>query len=156
VGALATLAPADKRGQVLQVGNITVIDDCYNSNPKALEAMVDALATMTAKRRIVVAGEMLELGPAGEEMHRRAGEHIAEKRIDVLVGVRGLAHAMVEGARKAGTSAEFAATPEEAGEWLARETRDGDVVLLKASRGVKLEKALEVLKARRAAVTSRS
>ena len=146
VGALATLAAADKRGQVLQVGNITVINDCYNSNPKALEAMVDALATMSAKRRIVVAGEMLELGPAGEEMHRRAGQHAAEKKIDVLVGVRGLALAMVEGARQAGTRAEFVAGPEEAGEWLARETRDGDVVLLKASRGVKLEKALETWK----------
>jgi len=146
VGALATLAAADKRGQVLQVGNITVINDCYNSNPKALEAMVDALATMSAKRRIVVAGEMLELGPAGEEMHRRAGQHVAQKDIDVLLGVRGLAQAMVEGARQAGTRAEFVAGPEEAGEWLAREARDGDVVLLKASRGVKLEKALETWK----------
>jgi UDP-N-acetylmuramoyl-tripeptide--D-alanyl-D-alanine ligase len=149
VGSLATLVPADKRGQVLQVGNITVINDCYNSNPKALEAMVDALAAIRAKRRIVVAGEMLELGSAGEEMHRQAGQHISEKKIDVLVGVRGLAQAMVESARKAGTSAEFVAGPEEAGEWLARETRDGDVVLLKASRGVKLEKALETWKTRR-------
>jgi len=152
--ALATLVPSDKRGQVLQVGNITVINDCYNSNPKALEAMVDALAAMAAKRRIVVAGEMLELGPAGEEMHRRAGQHIAEKKIDVLLGVRGLAQAMVEGARKAGTPAEFVVGPEEAGEWLAREARDGDVVLLKASRGVKLEKALEVWETRRAGVVS--
>ena len=64
VAALATLTPADKRGQVLQLGNITVINDCYNSNPKALNAMVDALATMPARRRIVVAGEMLELGPS--------------------------------------------------------------------------------------------
>jgi UDP-N-acetylmuramoyl-tripeptide--D-alanyl-D-alanine ligase len=146
VGALATLAPADKRGQVLQVGNITVINDCYNSNPKALEAMVDALATMPAKRRIVVAGEMLELGPAGEEMHRGAGQHIAAKKIDVLLGVRGLAQAMVEGATGAGVRAEFVSTSDEAGEWLAREARDGDVILLKASRGVKLEKALEVWK----------
>jgi UDP-N-acetylmuramoyl-tripeptide--D-alanyl-D-alanine ligase len=149
VGALATLAPADKRGQVLQVGNITVINDCYNSNPKALEAMVDALAAMAAKRRIVVAGEMLELGAAGEEMHRRAGQHIGERKIDVVLGVRGLAQAMVEGARQVGTRAEFVVAPEDAGEWLAREARDGDVVLLKASRGVKLEKALEVWKARR-------
>lgn len=148
VAALATLAPADKRGQVLQLGNITVVNDCYNSNPKALNAMVDALAAMKAARRIVVAGEMLELGPAGEEMHREAGRHIADKKIDVLIGVRGLAQAMVEGARQAGTRAEFVATPEEAGEWLARETRDGDVVLLKASRGVKLEKAIESWKAK--------
>jgi UDP-N-acetylmuramoyl-tripeptide--D-alanyl-D-alanine ligase len=149
IAALATLAPADKRGQVLQLGNITVINDCYNSNPKALHAMVDALAAMKAARRIVVAGEMLELGPAGEEMHRTAGRHVAEKKIEVLVGVRGLAQSMVEGARDAGGRGEFVATPEEAGEWLARETRDGDVVLLKASRGVKLEKALDLWKSRR-------
>ena len=148
VAALSTLKPADRRGQVLQVGNITVIDDCYNSNPKALNAMVDALANMKAGRRVVVAGEMLELGPAGEAMHREAGKHLAEKEIDVLVGVRGLAQAMVEGARQAGAKAEFVATPEEAGDWLARETRDGDVVLLKASRGVKLEKALEKWKSK--------
>jgi UDP-N-acetylmuramoyl-tripeptide--D-alanyl-D-alanine ligase len=104
---------------------------------------------MKAGRRIVVAGEMLELGPAGEAMHREAGQHLAEKKIDVLLGVRGLAQAMVEGARQAGATADFVATPEEAGAWLARETREGDVVLLKASRGVKLEKALESWRASR-------
>jgi len=149
VTALGSLAPADKRGQVLQVGNITVINDCYNSNPKALDAMVDALAAIPAKRRIVVAGEMLELGLAGEEMHRQAGLHIAGKRIDVLLGVRGLAEAMVGAAKQAGIRAEFVAASEDAGEWLAREARDGDVVLLKASRGVKLEKAIEIWKTRR-------
>jgi len=149
VATLATLTPADKRGQVLQVGNVTVINDCYNSNPKALEAMVDALAAMNARRRIVVAGEMLELGPAGEEMHRQAGDHISEKKIDVLIGVRGLAQAMVDAAERAGARAEFVASSEEAGEWLAREARDGDVILLKASRGVKLERALETWMARR-------
>jgi UDP-N-acetylmuramoyl-tripeptide--D-alanyl-D-alanine ligase len=152
VAGLATLKPADKRGQVLQLGNITVINDCYNSNPKALDAMVDALAAMPAKRRIVVAGEMLELGSAGEEMHRRSGQHMAEKKIDLLLGVRGLSEAMVEAARDKGVQAEFLATPEEAGEWLARWARDGDAVLLKASRGVKLEKALERWKASQGAV----
>ena len=149
VAALATLKPADKRGQVLQMGNITVINDCYNSNPKALTAMIDALAAMKGKRRIVVAGEMLELGPAAEEMHREAGKHAAEKGIDMIVGVRGLSQSMVDGAMSAGANARFVATPEEAGEWLSRETRDGDVVLLKASRGVKLEKALDIWKARK-------
>jgi UDP-N-acetylmuramoyl-tripeptide--D-alanyl-D-alanine ligase len=146
VAALATLKAADKRGQVVQVGNIRVINDCYNSNPKALAAMVDALASMPARRRIVVAGEMLELGPAGPEMHSAAGRHIAEAKIDVLLGVRGLAQNMVDAAKSMGMRAEFAPTSEEAGEWLARETRDGDVVLLKASRGVKLEKALDTWK----------
>jgi UDP-N-acetylmuramoyl-tripeptide--D-alanyl-D-alanine ligase len=150
--ALATLTPADKRGQVVQLGNITIINDCYNSNPKALEAMVDALVAMPAERRIVVAGEMLELGATGEELHRQCGKHIAERRIDVLVGVRGLAQPMVEAAKKVGIRAEFVVTPEAAGEWLAREARDGDVILLKASRGVKLEKALETVVPRRSSV----
>src|SRR5947208_200515 len=99
--ALARLSPADKRGQVVRIGNITVINDCYNSNPKALAAMVDALAEMPAKRRIVVAGEMLELGPQGEEMHRESGRDIAGKGIDIVVGGSGLARHMVDSARKA-------------------------------------------------------
>ena len=81
---------------------------------------------------------------------------MAEKKIDVLVGVRGLAQQMAEAAGKAGMQAEFVATPEEAGEWLARETRDGDVVLLKASRGVKLERALETVVGRQSSVVSKS
>jgi UDP-N-acetylmuramoyl-tripeptide--D-alanyl-D-alanine ligase len=148
--ALATLAPADKRGEVVRLGNITVINDCYNCNPKALNAMVNSLASMAAQRRIAVVGAMLELGPTGEELHRQAGRHIAEKKIDLLLGVRAPADALVEAAQQAGMRAEFVATPEEAGEWLAREAQDGDVVLLKASRGVKLEKALEVWKTLRA------
>lgn len=144
VSTLASLTPSDKRGEVLRFGNITIINDCYNSNPKALSAMVDAVAAMPAKRRIVVAGEMLELGPAGKQMHAECGRHIAERKIDFLVGVRGLAQAMVESAGKAGVKAEFVATPEEAGAWLRDNTRDGDVVLLKASRGVKLERAMDI------------
>jgi UDP-N-acetylmuramoyl-tripeptide--D-alanyl-D-alanine ligase len=143
IGALSSLVPAEKRGEVVRVGNIRVINDCYNSNPKALNAMVDSLTAMPAVRRVVVAGEMLELGAAAEQLHRAAGSHMAKKNIDVLLGVRGLARPMVEGARAAGMRAEFVDTPEQAGEWLARETREGDVVLLKGSRGVRLENALE-------------
>ncbi|HZP61862.1 MAG TPA: UDP-N-acetylmuramoyl-tripeptide--D-alanyl-D-alanine ligase [Terriglobales bacterium] len=142
--ALASLTPSEKRGQVVQVGNITVINDCYNSNPKALDIMVDTLAAMPARRRIIVAGEMLELGPSAAELHRQSGRHIAENKIDVLIGVRGLAQEMVQAAKTGGVQAEFVATAEAAGEWLARETCEGDVVLMKASRGVKLEKALDV------------
>jgi UDP-N-acetylmuramoyl-tripeptide--D-alanyl-D-alanine ligase len=145
--ALPSLQPADKRGQVVQLGNITVLYDCYNSSPRALMAAVDTLAAMPARRRIVVAGEMLELGASGEQLHRECGRYVAGRqaanKFDFLLGVRGLAKAMVDAACEAGMTAIFVATPEEAGEWLAREARDGDVVLLKASRGVKLEKALE-------------
>jgi len=147
--ALALLTPSDKRGQVLEVAGATVINECYNSNPRALDFVVDALAGMPTKgRRIVVAGEMLELGPAADELHRHAGEHMAERGIDVVVGVRGAAQHIVNSASARGTRAEFVETPEAAGEWLAREIKPGDLVLLKASRGVKLEKALETWKNR--------
>jgi UDP-N-acetylmuramoyl-tripeptide--D-alanyl-D-alanine ligase len=64
--SLASLAAGDKRGQVLEYAGATIINDCYNSNPKALDSMVQSLAGIAAQRRIVVAGEMLELGPSGE------------------------------------------------------------------------------------------
>jgi UDP-N-acetylmuramoyl-tripeptide--D-alanyl-D-alanine ligase len=147
--SLALLTPSDKRGQVLEVAGATVINECYNSNPRALDFVVDALAVMPTKgRRIVVAGEMLELGPATDELHRHAGEYMAERGIDVVVGVRGAAQHIVNSASARGTRAEFVETPEAAGEWLAREIKPGDLVLLKASRGVKLEKALETWKGR--------
>src|SRR5208282_746138 len=114
--ALPSLKPADKRGQVVLLGNITVLYDCYNSSPKALMAALDTLAAMPARRRIVVAGEMLELGPTGEELHRECGRYMAGNqagsKLDFLLGVRGLAKPMVEAAGEAGLEAEFVATPE--------------------------------------------
>ena len=103
---------------------------------------IDTLVGMPARRRIVVAGEMLELGITGEQLHRDCGKYMAGK-VDFLLGVRGLAEPMVEAAIASGLRAEFVATAEEAGDWLAAHTKDADTVLLKASRGVKLEKALE-------------
>jgi UDP-N-acetylmuramoyl-tripeptide--D-alanyl-D-alanine ligase len=143
--ALSSIRPPEKRGQVVEIGGATIINDCYNSNPRALEAMIDTLASMKAQRRILIAGEMLELGPTAEALHRECGQHAAEKKIDVVIGVRGLAQALAEAACGAGTQAQFMETPEQAGEWLAHNLRPGDAVLLKASRGVKLEKVLEVL-----------
>ena len=152
--ALAGLSSQDKRGQLMQVAGATVINDCYNSNPKALEAMVSSFARLPARRRIVVAGEMLELGPSGPDLHRQCGTSIARSGIDVLLGVRGAARQMVEGALEAGMAAEFVETPQQAGEWLAREVRPGDAVLLKASRGVKLEGALDAWRAHPAIATA--
>lgn len=142
--ALGELKPSEKRGEILSFHGATLINDCYNSNPTALKFMVQSLAEMPASRRIVVAGEMLELGPAGDQLHAECGEFIAGKA-DLLIGVRGRALAMVNAATAKGMHAQFMATPEEAGEWMAGELKKGDAVLFKASRGVKLEKALEAL-----------
>jgi UDP-N-acetylmuramoyl-tripeptide--D-alanyl-D-alanine ligase len=141
--ALHSLVPSDKRGEIVEIAGATVINDCYNSNPKALKSMVDALMAMPGKRHIVVAGEMLELGPAGEELHRECGRYMAEKGVLQLIGVRGLAKRMVEAAQDSKMRAQFVETPEEAGQWLAKHAHKGDAILLKASRGVKLERAIE-------------
>ncbi len=151
VESLGTLAAAEKRGEILQLGGATIIDDCYNSNPKAMQSMIDALVSVPAARHVVVAGEMLELGPAGESLHHECGRFMALKGVQRLIGVRGLAEAMVRAAAAEGVEAVFVATPEEAGERIASELRPGDVVLMKASRGVRLERALEILKSRRLA-----
>jgi UDP-N-acetylmuramoyl-tripeptide--D-alanyl-D-alanine ligase len=143
-GSLASLSAGDKRGQLLEYSAATVINDCYNSNPTALNSMVQSMAAMPARRRIVVAGEMLELGPSGESMHRDCGERMASYRVDFVLGVRGLAKFIVEGAASANVAAEYVASPEKAGEWLKHNVKAGDLVLLKASRGVRLERALDV------------
>jgi UDP-N-acetylmuramoyl-tripeptide--D-alanyl-D-alanine ligase len=146
--ALGGLRAGEKRGEVVEWRGAKIVNDCYNSNPRALHAMVEALLAMPVAnggRHIVVAGEMLELGPEGEALHRECGRQMAERGVDFVVGVRGLAAALVEGAAHSGTSAVFVATPEEAGAWLKGNLRVGDAVLLKASRGVKLERALASL-----------
>ena len=142
--ALRGLEPGDKRGEVITWHGATLINDCYNSNPRALDAMVDALMAMPGSRHIVVAGEMLELGADADKLHAACGTNIASRGVDTVIGVRGHAAALVDAA-KSGTQAIFVETPEAAGKWLRENLREGDVVLLKASRGVRLERSLSDL-----------
>ncbi|HKQ77357.1 MAG TPA: UDP-N-acetylmuramoyl-tripeptide--D-alanyl-D-alanine ligase [Blastocatellia bacterium] len=147
---LATAAPSKMRGELIRFANgVTVIDDSYNSNPQALLQSVRAMFDADRfGRRVVVAGEMLELGDQGPELHRRCGREIAEMGIDVLIGVRGLASELVAGAVEssgAGLSS-FCETPEAAAELLIARIVPGDLILVKGSRGVRTEKVVERLK----------
>ncbi|HYE13130.1 MAG TPA: UDP-N-acetylmuramoyl-tripeptide--D-alanyl-D-alanine ligase [Pyrinomonadaceae bacterium] len=152
--ALATAAPSEMRGEVLRFSEgFTVVDDSYNSNPRSLLSMAEAVAQggEGVKRRVVVAGEMLELGEEGAALHRAAGREIAGFGVDVLWGVRGLARELVEGARSAGMSysaTQFFDSSEAAAEALAEFVRAGDLVLVKGSRGVHTERVVEVLRER--------
>jgi UDP-N-acetylmuramoyl-tripeptide--D-alanyl-D-alanine ligase len=143
--AVNGLRAGDKRGEVLEWRGAKLINDCYNSNPRALDAMVDALIAMPAERHIVVAGEMLELGTETEALHAACGLRMAERGVSMVVGVRGAAEALVGAARAGGADAVFVSSAEDAGEWMKANVRAGDVVLLKASRGVRLELALAAL-----------
>lgn len=143
--SLESLQPEDKRGEVLTWHGATIINDSYNSNPEALKAMIATLAGMPAQRRILVAGEMLELGTESPALHAACGKAAAEAGVNLVLGVRGQASSIVEAARKANIEAIYMETPEEAGEWLRANLREGDAVLLKASRGVRLERVVHVL-----------
>jgi UDP-N-acetylmuramoyl-tripeptide--D-alanyl-D-alanine ligase len=155
---LATSAPSKMRGELIRFPNgVTVIDDSYNSNPQALLQSVRAMLEVAGfgssgqGRLIVAAGEMLELGDRGPELHRECGREIAAMGIDVLIGVRGLAGELVAGAvERSGIEARLASfceTPEEAAEMLVAGAVPGDVILVKGSRGVRMEIVVERLKA---------
>jgi len=144
------------RGEVLRFEKgFTVVDDSYNSNPRSLVSMAHTVAEASddVKRRIIVAGEMLELGPQAAEMHREAGREIAQLNIDVLWGVRGLAREMVEGAREAGlTRSLFFESSDDVAEILPGEIRTGDLILVKGSRSVETDKVVSSVRERFALV----
>jgi UDP-N-acetylmuramoyl-tripeptide--D-alanyl-D-alanine ligase len=146
--ALETLTAGDKRGEVLEVNGATILNDCYNSNPEALSAMIRTLAARPAKRRILVAGEMLEMGKHGPALHTACGRAAAEAGIDLVVGVSGNAEHLAAAACSGGVAALFLPDAEAAGRWLKLNLRKGDVALIKGSRGVHLERAIEAVRGR--------
>jgi UDP-N-acetylmuramoyl-tripeptide--D-alanyl-D-alanine ligase len=152
--SLSTAEPPKMRGEVIHfAAGFTVVDDSYNSNPRSLLSMVNTISESgrSASRRLVIAGEMLELGPESARMHREAGGEIAGMGIDILWGVRGFGMDIVEGAREAGMPAEMARFFEnsnQAAEALSAEVREGDLVLVKGSRGVSTDKVVALLKER--------
>src|SRR5262249_780562 len=145
--AIVEMKPEKMRGVVVKFREgFSVIDDSYNSNPKALAEMIRFVGKLQGfQRKIIVAGEMLELGPEGPELHRACGREAAKSGASLVVGVQGSARDFIDGAREAGMDGahlRFSRDSMDAGDWLARTVKKGDVVLLKGSRGVKLEQAL--------------
>ena len=128
------------RGRVLQFdAGFTVINDCYNSNPVALAAMVELLTSTPATgRHILAAGEMLELGPSSAELHREAGRAAATiGKLSWIIGVQGDAENFVRGAVEAGhpaTQAKFFASSVEARVFVGNLIKRGDILLVKGSR----------------------
>ncbi len=146
IAALASLTAGDKRGQIVEIAGATILNDSYNSNPEALRSMIRTLAARPAKgRRILVAGEMLELGEQGPALHLASGRAAAEASLDLVVAVQGNAEHLATAACAGGVPAVFLNDAETAGQWLVENLRPGDVVLVKGSRGVHLERAIETL-----------
>ena len=152
-----TLRVPAMRGELLRFSNgAALINDSYNSSPAALHAMVSVLAaTPNFQRRIVAAGEMRELGQASPVLHREAGIFIAKTgKVDWVIGVEGDSEQIVEGAVSAGiprAQTRFFSSSEEAAKFLEEFLTPGDVLLVKGSRGVKMERIVETLLTRYAA-----
>jgi UDP-N-acetylmuramoyl-tripeptide--D-alanyl-D-alanine ligase len=151
VESLHHLSQATMRGQILRFQEgFTVIDDSYNSNPRALMQMIDTISGIEPfQRRILVAGEMLELGKDSEALHYECGERAAERGIDVLVAVRGAAKEMARGAIAKGmadSQVHFFTEVNPADDFVTRNVRPGDLLLIKGSRGVHLEKIVQSLR----------
>jgi UDP-N-acetylmuramoyl-tripeptide--D-alanyl-D-alanine ligase len=141
----ANLEAAPHRGRVLRLrSRVTLLDDCYNSNPVAVEAAVSALQMAAPGRRVAFLGDMLELGPTAAELHRQTAAR-AGKQLDVLVVIGALAPAFVEGARQAGVQAQAYASAEQAAADVPELLRPGDAVLVKGSRGVHMETIVDAI-----------
>ena len=142
------LKPAYHRGVLVPFGGATIYDDTYNSNPYAVSRALTLLQQADVKgRRIAVIGDMLELGDKELDYHRETGNAIP-KDVDVVVGVGRRSRALLDGAREAGFADDrlhHFENAEAAGEFLRNFIADGDLVLIKASRGIGLDKTVAML-----------
>jgi UDP-N-acetylmuramoyl-tripeptide--D-alanyl-D-alanine ligase len=148
---LARFRPAIMRSQVESLGAFRIINDCYNANPASMKAAIDLLATLGGPRTIAVLGDMLELGPRSSDFHREVGAHVASRRVSVLVACGALGKGFADGAREAGMHADFVIeTPDalHAARLMRSMLRPGDVVLIKGSRGMRMEQVVDMLKDR--------
>ncbi len=154
---LPKLRPPAMRGELLRFSDgAALINDSYNSSPAALQAMMALLAaTPGFRRRILAAGEMRELGATSAALHRAAGDFAAKTgTIDFIVGVAGDAAQLIEGAASAGIPRDrlkFFLSSGDAAQFLQQELQSGDLLLVKGSRGVKMERIVEVLLAQHGA-----
>ncbi len=150
---LSRFRPTSMRSQVIKGRGVTVINDCYNANPASMKAALDLLVQVgNGHRTVAVLGDMLELGPGTTELHREVGAYAARRGIGCLITCGALGHGIAEGARRAGLSSEQI---KEANEALQAATlvsalaKPGDVVLVKGSRGMKMECVVDALTRRK-------
>ncbi|MGQ9617386.1 MAG: UDP-N-acetylmuramoyl-tripeptide--D-alanyl-D-alanine ligase [Candidatus Aminicenantia bacterium] len=146
---LSGLRPFSMRGEIYFLKNIVLINDSYNSNPKALETMLEELFYVRGKRKIAVLGDMLELGEREEEFHRNIGKAIVKYGIDNLITVGELSKFIGDEAIKSGMGKEQIfnfSDSESVVKFLKEFLSEGDIVLVKGSRKMRMEIISEKLK----------
>ena len=155
---LKSFVSADKRLNVYDVGGITVIDDCYNASPESMRAAIDVLVSMAAKKETHAAallGDMLELGEYSRLMHDQLGQYAAQMQVQKLFCYGQMADIIAEAAIKKGIRAEnvFVSVdtrdPQSMANMILETLTPGDVLLVKASRGIQAERIIECMKKRK-------
>jgi UDP-N-acetylmuramoyl-tripeptide--D-alanyl-D-alanine ligase len=152
VRGLSKFRPATMRSEVHRLRDMTVINDCYNANPASMRAAIDLLVGLqVGHRTIAVLGDMLELGVSAEALHREVGRHVAAQGVSELIACGTLGRKISEGAIAAGMAAARIHDTADAMEAVGIVTnlvRAGDVVLVKGSRGMRMERVVDALKHR--------
>lgn len=148
---LETVEVQDKRMEITRWDGITIVNDAYNSNPESLKAAIDFICDFprnSGNKKILVLGDMLELGDQSESAHRKIGEYLQNKGIDVVFCYGPISNLILEGLGSIHNSSmtkESFNTHENLARALKEILQEGDVLLLKGSRGMQLEKVLEYL-----------
>ncbi len=144
--ALANYVPAGMRQNLVQVGGVQVIEDCYNASPDSMRAALQTLGKLPVHRRYAVLGAMLELGDYAKEAHTQVGKMAAENGIDSVLAYGADAAYIVEAAKQAGLeNARLFDTKEALAQSLAQQVQPGDGVLFKGSRGMHLEDVMHTV-----------
>ena len=148
IEALKSFVPGQMRQNILHTNGITVINDCYNASPSSAEAGIKILNQLKGARKIAVLGDMLEMGELSDYAHRLVGKYVVDFGVDFLVTVGKKSNAIADGAIQNGFSPENTASFEnnaQAIEFLDKFIKQGDIILVKASRSMKLEEISEHL-----------
>lgn len=143
---LEEFRPVAMRSELKDVNGRTILADYYNANPASVKAALETLATLKGGRAVAVLGDMLELGTEAAVLHREIGQTAARLGIDLLICVGPLGRHIAEGALAGGMARGRifeAGTTAQAAVLLWEQSRKGDTVLVKGSRGMKMEKVLE-------------
>ncbi len=151
VSGLAKFRPAPMRSDVRRYGGVIYLDDCYNANPASVKAALDVLAELDPMRRtIAVLGDMLELGQNEAQFHQEIGRYAAKKHVSHVIACGTFGPMVQAGIRndRRNTHVTVVKDALEAGAFLKTIVKRGDIVLIKASRGAKMERVFDVIRAR--------
>jgi UDP-N-acetylmuramoyl-tripeptide--D-alanyl-D-alanine ligase len=145
--ALADFAGGDMRLEWIDLPGGTIINDAYNANPASLAAAVEVLGDCQGARKVLIAGDMKELGDQTEQLHLQAGRELAAKGVDFLISVGRLGRYIAMGAAEGGLETEAFDSSDAAGRQLRRLLRQGDTVLVKGSRAMAMEALIDPIRA---------